>query len=176
MTPSGNPQPPRGHRVMEERFAMAGDPRWEQGLGPNEPTQSEVLHPHDGEAPSSAGEVLQVANAYFHRHGVIGAGQHEHLKEEQAMNTKGPEAPPSSKTVEERLRSVADSMESGESVDRAEMYDALMLGAKTFAILVGEFYVGHIGQCRIYSTNDARDCSCGLREILHGEVRPQDKS
>lgn len=30
--PSGNPQPPRGYRVMEERFAMAGDPRWQQGL------------------------------------------------------------------------------------------------------------------------------------------------
>lgn len=86
-------------------------------------------------------------------------------------NTKGPEAPPSSKTVEERLRSVADSMESGEPVDRAEMYDALMLGAKTLDILVRQFYVGHIGQCRVYSTNDLSDCSCGLREILYGEVR-----
>lgn len=78
---------------------------------------------------------------------------------------------PSSKTVEERLRSVADSI----SQDAAEVYDALMLGAKTLDILVSQFYAQHVGQCRIYSTNAAQDCSCGLREILHGEARPQDQ-
>src|SRR4051812_12933601 len=79
---------------------------------------------------------------------------------------------PSSKTVEERLRSVADSIESGESQDASEVFDALVLGAKTLHILVSQFYAQHVGQCRIYSTNAAQDCSCGLREILHGEVRP----
>jgi hypothetical protein len=84
-----------------------------------------------------------------------------------------------SKTVEERLRSLADSIESESECQHAsEVYDALMLGAKALDLLVSQFYVQHIGMCewnRPYPTGTEPRCTCGLREILHGEVRPQDK-
>lgn len=96
-----------------------------------------------------------------------------------AKSAKGSVGPLVSKTVEERLRSLADSIESESECQHAsEVYDALMLGAKALDLLVSQFYVQHIGMCewnRPYPTGTEPRCTCGLREILHGEVRPQDK-
>jgi hypothetical protein len=74
-----------------------------------------------------------------------------------------------SRTIEEQLRAAADLLESGEGI--GDLYVVLMNTTKSIHLLLNLGYVSHIGMCDALMN---KPCTCGLRELLHNEARPQD--